>query len=155
MSNGGVVIWPSKEHEVADLSTIEAEYAEFSRVGQSIVHFMQLIHDIRQKQRGTATVYEYNEEAVELANNPMASNTTKHIDIKHHWIREMVDAKTIAVRRHGVGRWNDEGPTRAEAHHNLHAMHGSGAGWGIALFTLLPMRGYYSKSVHVDVCSRL
>jgi hypothetical protein len=27
----------------------------------------------------------------------MASNMTKHIDIKYHYIRELVDAKTIAV----------------------------------------------------------
>jgi hypothetical protein len=38
-----------------------------------------------------------NEGAIKLANNPTASNRTKHIDIKHHYIRELVDAKTIAV----------------------------------------------------------
>jgi hypothetical protein len=27
----------------------------------------------------------------------MASNMTKHIDIKHHYIRGLVDAKTVAV----------------------------------------------------------
>jgi hypothetical protein len=27
----------------------------------------------------------------------MASNRTKHIDIKHHYIRELVDTKTVAV----------------------------------------------------------
>jgi hypothetical protein len=27
----------------------------------------------------------------------MASNRTKHIDVKHHYILELVDAKTIAV----------------------------------------------------------
>jgi hypothetical protein len=27
----------------------------------------------------------------------MASNRTKHIDIKHHYIRELVDARIVAV----------------------------------------------------------
>jgi hypothetical protein len=55
------------------------------------------MHDVHQWQRGPTTVYEDNEGAVKLANNPIASNKTKHIDIKHHYIRELVDAKTVAV----------------------------------------------------------
>jgi hypothetical protein len=53
--------------------------------------------DVHQRQRGATAVYEDNEGAAKLANNPMASNRTKHIDIKHHYIRELVNAKTIAV----------------------------------------------------------
>jgi phosphoglucomutase len=53
--------------------------------------------DVHQRQRGATTVYEDNEGAVKVANNPMASSRTKHIDIKHQYIRELVDAKTIAV----------------------------------------------------------
>jgi hypothetical protein len=55
------------------------------------------MHDVHQLQHGATTVYEDNEGAVKLANNPMASNKTKHIDIKHHYIREVVDAKTFAT----------------------------------------------------------
>jgi hypothetical protein len=50
--------------------------------------------NVHQRQRGATTIYEDNEGAVKLANNPMVSNMTKHIDIKHHYIQ---DAKTIAV----------------------------------------------------------
>jgi hypothetical protein len=32
-----------------------------------------------------------------MANNPMASVTTKQIDVKHHYPRVLVIAKTIAV----------------------------------------------------------
>jgi hypothetical protein len=42
-------------------------------------------------------MYEDNEGAVKLANNPMASHKTKHIDIHHHNTRELEDARTIAV----------------------------------------------------------
>jgi phosphoribosylamine-glycine ligase len=55
------------------------------------------MRDVHQHQHGATTVYEDNEGAVKLANNPMASNRTKHIDIKHHYIRELVDAKTVAI----------------------------------------------------------
>jgi hypothetical protein len=43
----------------------------------------------------------------------MASNMTKHIDIKHHGIREMVDAKTIAGLSVGSTNMQAYGPTKA------------------------------------------
>jgi hypothetical protein len=67
------------------------------------VHFPQLIHDVHQRHREATIVYYDNERAVKLANNPMASKRTKHIDIKHHYIRELVDAKIIAVISLGTG----------------------------------------------------
>jgi hypothetical protein len=57
-----------------------------------------LLQDVHQRQHGATTICEDNEEAVKLANNPMASNMTKHIHIKHRRnIRELVDARIIAV----------------------------------------------------------
>jgi hypothetical protein len=61
------------------------EYVAVKRAGQSVVHFRQLTQYVHQRKRGTTIVYE-DEEVVKLANNPMASNMTEHIDIKHHYI---------------------------------------------------------------------
>ena len=113
MLNGGAVSWTSKQQEVVALSTTEAEYVAVSRAGQSAVHFRQLMHDVHQRQCGPTTVYEDNEGAVKLANNPMASNRTKHIDIKHHYIRELVDAKTVAVVSVGTTDMLADGLTKA------------------------------------------
>jgi hypothetical protein len=97
MFNGGAVKWNFKHHEVIDLSTTEAEYVAATSPGQSAVHFRQLMQDVHQRQRGATTFYGDNEGAVKLANNSMVSNKMKHIDIKHHYIRELIDAKTTAV----------------------------------------------------------
>jgi hypothetical protein len=43
----------------------------------------------------------------------MASNGTKHIDIKHHYIRELVDAKTLAVISVGTSHMLADGLTNA------------------------------------------
>jgi hypothetical protein len=43
----------------------------------------------------------------------MASNRTKHIDIKHHYIRELVDAKTVAVVSMGTADMLADGLTKA------------------------------------------
>jgi hypothetical protein len=113
MLNGGAVSWTSKQQEVVALSTAKAEYVAVSRAGQSAVHFRQLMRDVHQRQSGATTIYEDNEGAVKLANNPMASNRTKHIDIKHHYIRELVDAKTLAVVSVGTADMLADGLTKA------------------------------------------
>jgi hypothetical protein len=51
----------------------------------------------------------------------MASNKTKLI-----YIRVLVDIAVIGHSGHAE-RWHDEGTTGAEAHDDLHALHGSGA----------------------------
>jgi hypothetical protein len=71
------------------------------------------MQDIHQRQHGGTTVYEDNEGAVKLANKSMASNKTKHIDIKHHFIRELVDAKIVAVVLVGTADMLVDGLTKA------------------------------------------
>jgi hypothetical protein len=111
--SGGAVNWTSKQQEVVALSLTEAEYVAVSRAGQSAVHFRQLMHDVHQRQRGPTTVYEDNEGAVKFANNPMASNIFKNIDIKHHYTRELVDAKTVALVSVGTTNMLADGLTKA------------------------------------------
>jgi hypothetical protein len=97
MLNDEAVKWTSKQHEAMAISTTEAEYVAVSRAWPSYVHFRQLMLDAHQRQHGTTIIYEESEGVVKLTNNPVASSTTKHIDIKHHYIQELVYAKTIAV----------------------------------------------------------
>jgi hypothetical protein len=126
MLNGGEVSWTSKQHLVA-LSTTEAEYVVVNRAGQSAVHLRQLVRDVHQRQRKATTVHEDNERAVKLANNLVASNITKHIDIKHHYIPKLVDAKTVVVVSVGTTHMINESASGVEAHHDLQAGHGSEA----------------------------
>jgi hypothetical protein len=97
MLNSGAVSWNSKHQQVMAMSITNAEYVAVNRAWKSAVHFGQLMLDVHQHQHGAITIYEDNEGAVKLANNPMASNRTKHTDINHHCIRELVDARTFAV----------------------------------------------------------
>jgi predicted ATPase len=73
-------------------------HVAFNRAGHSDVHFKHLMQDVHQQQHGVTTVKEDNNGATKLANNsPMASSMTTHIVIKHHNIRQVVVAKTIAI----------------------------------------------------------
>jgi hypothetical protein len=88
----------SKERDAVALSITEAENVALSIAAQSAVRCRQLLQNVvHHHHRGPTTVYEDNEGAVKVANNPMTSHKSKHIDIRHHYTRELVDARTIAV----------------------------------------------------------
>ena len=46
---------------------------------------------------GAVNVFEDNEGGVELATNKYASRRTKHIDVKHHLVRDLSDARKVRV----------------------------------------------------------
>ena len=43
------------------------------------------------------TVFEDNEGTVQLARNPITNSNSKHIDVKHNFIRELVAGKYISI----------------------------------------------------------
>jgi hypothetical protein len=53
-----------------------------------------------------------NEGAAKLAYNPMTFNRAKHIDSWHHYIGELVDAKTVAVISIRTSSMLDDGLTK-------------------------------------------
>jgi hypothetical protein len=46
----------------------------------------------------------------------MASHMTKHIDIRHHYTRELVDAHTIVVNSGPASDMPSDGETKALSH---------------------------------------
>ena len=46
---------------------------------------------------GAVNVFKDNEGAIKLATNTHASRSTKHIDVKHHLVRDASDARKVRV----------------------------------------------------------
>ena len=45
------------------------------------------------------SVFEDSEGVVQLAQNPITNSNSKHIDVQHHFLRELVGRKEISVIR--------------------------------------------------------
>ena len=43
------------------------------------------------------TIYEDNQSTIKIANNPIQSDRTKHIDVRYHKIRELIDQNRIKL----------------------------------------------------------
>ncbi|KAE8952645.1 hypothetical protein PF011_g32645 [Phytophthora fragariae] len=66
---------------------------------QELIHLRQMLQEIKVKQKAATKVFVDNESAMKLASNPAFHSRTKHIDVRHHFIRERVDMKEIDVLR--------------------------------------------------------
>ena len=53
-------------------------------------------------EQGTLTLFYDNMSAINISKNPVQHSRTKHIDIRHHFIRELVESKTIALEHVGT-----------------------------------------------------
>ncbi|CAB1111780.1 unnamed protein product [Ectocarpus sp. CCAP 1310/34] len=42
-------------------------------------------------------VFEDNQGAIQLAQNPISNSNSKHIDVRHHFLRELVERKEISA----------------------------------------------------------
>ena len=96
--DGNLVHWSSKRHKCVTLSSMEAEYVEAAKCGQEIMWFRRLMNDLGFKQKRANAVYEDNKACISFARNHTCHDRSKHIDIRHHWLRELVvEQKTVKM----------------------------------------------------------
>jgi hypothetical protein len=94
---GATISWKSSKQKCVALSTAEAEYVALSAAVQEAIWLQQLTRDLLNKNIGEMTVHEDNQSTISLAKNQHSHGKTKHIDIKYHYIRDMVEAGRIKL----------------------------------------------------------
>jgi hypothetical protein len=81
------VLWSSKKQNCVAMSTAKAEYIVASACCAQLLWMKQTLRDFGCEFKRIPLLCD-NESAIKLANNPMQHSRTKHIDIKHHFLRE-------------------------------------------------------------------
>ena len=95
--NGGPVHWFSRKQSLVTLSSTEAEYISLSEAGKEIKWFKMLLEDFNCQQTEPIIVNEDNQSCIRLASDEKSVNRSKHIDIKFHYIRDMVANNEIKL----------------------------------------------------------
>ena len=85
-----VVSWCSKKQDTVALSSSEAEYVAATMAAQECVWLKRLIGDMLSNVDYPVQIKCDNESAIKLASNPVFHARTKHIEVRHHFIREKV-----------------------------------------------------------------
>lgn len=98
MCAGGPVLCLSKTQRCVTLSTTEAEYVAMGDVVKELM-FIRQVWGFMLPGAGTPCipVFEDNEGAIQIAKHPISNSNSKHIDVRHHFLRELVDEKLIDV----------------------------------------------------------
>jgi hypothetical protein len=95
----GPISWRSKQQNSVTLSTCEAEYMALAHAVQEAIHILQLINSAKlEVQQHKIYLLEDNNSAIFLANNPSTTARTKHINIKVHFVREVIKRGQIVLR---------------------------------------------------------
>ena len=94
---GAAISWKSTKQTTVALSTAEAEYVALSTASQEAIWLQQLVSDLSGKTIKTMTIFEDNQSTICLAKNQAVHGRTKHIDIKYHFIRDLVEAGRIEL----------------------------------------------------------
>jgi len=95
---GPLVSWKSKKQPTVALSSCEAEYMALATAVQERLFLSQLLHDMHENCHDQpVTIYEDNQGAIALVENPVHHQRSKHIDIKYHFIRTECNRGKINV----------------------------------------------------------
>jgi hypothetical protein len=81
------VSWSSKKQNCVALSTAEAEYIAVGACCAQLLWMKQTLRDFGCDFKRIPLLCD-NESAIKLANNPVQHSRTKHIDIRHHFLRD-------------------------------------------------------------------
>lgn len=86
---GNTVRWKCNLQSIVALSTTEAEYITCTEAVEEGIWVQELVSKLEIK-CGVTTVYRDNQSSIYLSRNPMFHERSKHIDVRYHFIRDMI-----------------------------------------------------------------
>ncbi|KAJ4751816.1 polyprotein [Rhynchospora pubera] len=96
------ISWSSKKQTTVALSSSEAEYNAVTTAACQGVWLRRLLAEMSQEQKKATDVFCDNQSTIAIAKNPVHHNRTKHIDIRMHFIRELIEKGEIKLEYIGT-----------------------------------------------------
>ena len=87
-STGPMISWKSKKQQTVALSSCEAEYMALTAATQESIFITNLAKEFGIDSQSPTRIFGDNQGSISLVKNPVNHEKSKHIDIKHHFIRE-------------------------------------------------------------------
>ena len=98
MCEGACVCWFSRTQKCVTLSTSEAEYVALGDAVKELLFLRQVWRFmIPGKEMPCFPAFEDNQGALQLSKNPVSNSNSKRIDVRRHFLRELVRQEDISV----------------------------------------------------------
>ena len=91
------VSWSSKKQASVALSSTEAEYISAALASQEVAWIRQLLCDLGVPATQATLMYEDNQGCIKLAAGDKMNARTKHIDVRYHHLRDLVERHVIEL----------------------------------------------------------
>lgn len=92
------ISWCSKKQNSVALSSAEAEYISASSAACEAVWLRRILSNLQQEQVSPTTIFCDNMSAIAMTKNPVFHGRSKHIELRHHFIRKLVEDKDIELK---------------------------------------------------------
>jgi hypothetical protein len=97
MLSGGATTWSSKKQATVALSTMEAEYIALSHATRENLWLRSLFTELDLTPSSPTPIFVDNRSAIDFTLNAGYHARSKHIDIRHHFIRDTVASNEVSV----------------------------------------------------------
>jgi hypothetical protein len=94
----GPVSWNCKTQPTVALSSTEAEYMALSTAAQEAMWIDGILNSLGIRSSKSISLLCDNQGSIKLSKNPVNHARTKHIDVRHHFIREAVQSGKINLQ---------------------------------------------------------
>src|SRR6187200_353775 len=95
---GTSISWMSRLQKSVALSTTEAEYMAIAEAAKELVWLKSFLAELG-LQQDNCVLHCDNESAVHLAKNPVFQSRTKHIQMRYHFIRELITDGMVNLQK--------------------------------------------------------
>lgn len=97
MLGKGAVSWASKKQPIVTLSTTEAEFVAAAYGACQAVWQRNILEEIGFIQREETVLFCDNSSTIKLSKNPVLHGRSKHIHVRYHFLRELVNEGVIKL----------------------------------------------------------
>jgi len=95
--NAPFYVSSKKQSDCVAVGSMEGEYVALSSAARKILEYRYFMESIEFEQVEPTVVYEDNMSAINLAQAPSVTKKSRHIHIRHHFIRDCVAQKSICI----------------------------------------------------------
>jgi hypothetical protein len=94
---GNLVSWRSKKQPIVSRSTAKAEYRAMSVSLCELLWLKNLLSELNLSTNSTMKLWYDNQSAINIANNPIQHDQTKHVEIDCFFIKEKLDEGALKL----------------------------------------------------------
>ncbi|MDR3547936.1 MAG: reverse transcriptase domain-containing protein [Candidatus Pacebacteria bacterium] len=96
--NGNTVAWQSRRQKSVTLSSTEAEYMALGDATKEVMWLRTMLKELGWKQTRPTKIFGDNQASIVTAKNDTHRGRMKHIDVRHHFIREQLKQEVIELQ---------------------------------------------------------